>query len=557
MREVKGYDATCEEDGLTYGEKCSVCGYSTQTVLPKTGHNMEKVEAKEATCLEVGYGEHMRCSHCGQSVGYMETPALGHDWVNVPRKEATCAEYGEEEHQKCSRCNEKTEHKYIPKLGHKLVTHASYVATCTEEGYQKTYYTCSREGCDYSTKEDKWTISPLGHLLEHHEAKEPDCLPGYAAYDSCKRSGCDYSTKVEIPATGIHNYVCDTCLSCGCDNPNPLTLDGGYAYFGYYPQTQVTDDELKETLNGLAGQPIIRNWAGNNEYETTWIEVEKTSNWYTNKACVSYKDVVYGNKKYRGVYMDGGYRVINQIDQSYWQLQNNFLSSKIYWFEIERIKWRILSNRGDSAFLMSDIVLDSQVFLDNYSGKGPDSNTYYNGNDGVPEGTCANNYEYSDIRAWLNGTFLDWNFNATHKGLIKEMTVDNSPVSTNPRGNSKRYNNGENPYACENTVDKVTIPSMYDLTNSDYGFYSLPGKSDERVFGQSEFTLFQGLIDSRNTKGSAAVMTRSPSCDTNKGRNKYILMHHATSSYIGCIESGSENFSTAGILPMITVQIGG
>jgi len=556
MHEVKGYSATCEEDGYSHGEVCSVCGYSTQTVLPKTGHNMEKVEAKEATCLEAGYGEYTRCSHCGQSVGYTETPALGHDWVDVPRKEATCTEYGEEGHQKCSRCNEETNHKYIAKLNHKLLTHDSYAATCTEEGYQKTYYTCSREGCDYTTKEERWTLAALGHILEHHEAKEPDCLPGYAAYDSCKRSGCDYSTKVEIPATGIHNYVCDACLSCGQDNPDPLTIDGGYAYFGYYPQTQITDDGLIGTLNELAGCPIIRDAVGSNIYETSWIEIEKTSNWYINKACISYKDVVYNNKKYRGVHMDKGYRTIYRNSQYYWQYKNKYLSDHIYWFAIERIKWRILSNYGDSALLMSDIVMDSQAFLDNYE-EDETGNKKYNANEGVPEGTYANNYQYSDIRAWLNGTFLDLNFNGTHKNLMKEMTVDNSPASTNPRGNSKFYKKGENPYACDDTVDKVTIPSMHDLTNSDYGFYSLPGNSEERVFGQSEYTLFQGLLDRRDSKGSAAVMTRSPAADSTSGFHKYILMHHASSPYIGCIESQFENFSTAGILPMITVQTGG
>ncbi len=552
LREVKGYDPTCEKDGLSHGEVCSICGYSTQTVLPKTGHNMEKVEAKDATCLEAGYNEYMRCSHCGQTTGYAETPALGHDWVDVPRKEATCTEYGEEEHQKCSRCGEVTEHKYITKLGHQLVKHSSYAATCTEEGYSKTYYTCSREGCDYSSREERYVEDARGHLLEHHEAKEPDCLPGYAAYDSCKRSGCDYSTKVEIPATGVHHYVCDTCLTCGYENPNPLEFDEGYAYFGYYPQTQVTDDELKETLNTLAGQPIIRDWAGNNQYETTWSEMEKTNQWSAvNKYVISYKDVIYGDKKYRGVYMNNGYRIISIYSQENWQTQNKFYKNKVYWFEFERIKWRALTNGGGSALLMSDIVLDSQPFLANY--QMIDSN-YYNVNEGVPEGTYASNYQYSDVRAWLNGAFLDWNFNATQKNLIKEMSVDNSPASANPHDNSKYYNGGENPYTCDNTLDKVTIPSMNDLTNSDYGFYSSPKTNVERIFGQSEYTLFMGLLDSRKTKGSAAVMTRSPDCVTNGGFNKFILMHYATSGYIGCIESHFEDVSTAGILPMITVQ---
>ena len=65
--------------------------------------------------------------------------------------------------------------------------------TCTTEGRK-------RKVCDCGATVGS-TISPLGHDLEHHEAKAATCTEaGWAAYDSCTR--CDHTTYKEIRATG-------------------------------------------------------------------------------------------------------------------------------------------------------------------------------------------------------------------------------------------------------------------------------------------------------------------------------------------------------------------
>jgi len=98
----------------------------------------------------------------------------------------------------------------------------------------------------------------------------------------------------------------------------------------------------------------------------------------------------------------------------------------------------------------------------------------------------ANNYKYSNLRAWMNGLdgssynvddytnkgFLDIAFDEGEKNLIKTTTVDNSSSTTQTIiGNE---------YACENTQDKIFALSYSEVNSfvsndsriaevSDYG----------------------------------------------------------------------------------------
>ena len=89
-----------------------------------------------------------------------------------------------------------------------------------------------------------------------------------------------------------------------------------------------------------------------------------------------------------------------------------------------------------------------------------------------------NNYEYSDIRAWLNEVFYETAFTELQQAIIETTTVDNSARSTNPQNNATAFNSGTNTYACANTQDKVFLLSEQEVTNSAYGFnasYSASG----------------------------------------------------------------------------------
>ena len=156
-----------------------------------------------ATCTSPGV-----CAACGGSY------YGGHDLVQHAAKAPTCTEIGWDAYDTCSRfgCNYTTR-KELPALKHDLKQHAAKAPTCTEIGWD-AYEACSR--CDYTTRMEL----PAQHDLEHHAAKAPTCTePGWNAYDTCKN--CDYNTYQVLPA--LKHYLVyykakdPTCTEPGCD----------------------------------------------------------------------------------------------------------------------------------------------------------------------------------------------------------------------------------------------------------------------------------------------------------------------------------------------------
>ena len=78
---VAGTAATCTEDGLTDGKKCSVCGVTTveQTAIAALGHKEETVAGTAATCTEAGKTDGKKCTVCGVTTAQQTViEALGH-----------------------------------------------------------------------------------------------------------------------------------------------------------------------------------------------------------------------------------------------------------------------------------------------------------------------------------------------------------------------------------------------------------------------------------------------------------------------------------------------
>ena len=156
-----------------------------------------------ATCTSPGV-----CAACGGSY------YGGHDLVQHAAKAPTCTEIGWDAYDTCSRfgCNYTTR-KELPALKHDLKQHAAKAPTCTEIGWD-AYEACSR--CDYTT----YVELPAQHDLEHHAAKAPTCTEkGWNAYETCSR--CDYTTYTEL--TALKHYLVyykakdPTCTEPGCD----------------------------------------------------------------------------------------------------------------------------------------------------------------------------------------------------------------------------------------------------------------------------------------------------------------------------------------------------
>lgn len=554
LREEKGYDPWCEKDGLTHGKRCinPGCTYTEQKPIPAIGHDMQDVAAKEPTCTEIGWKAYKRCEHyCGKTEGYEEIPATGHNLsIDVPRVEPTCEKWGSEEYKKCSNkgCDYHTDYNGLPALGHDLQWHDPCDATCTEDGYWLRYSTCNREGCDYSSKVDRYVEKALGHLLKHCEAKQADCLPGWEEYDECQREGCDYNTKAEIPANGKHSYVCDVCTTCNKLNPVRYTRKGNYIYFGYWPQALERDENVIAKLNEIAGKPPLPR---DKENPFNWESHEGTTYMWQ-------KIVIYNGTKYLGVQMND-YRASGVYSLTSYIMKNGYFTFEVYWFKYEPIKWRILTTSGNSAFIMSDIALDSFSIQPNRKSENRDGLfAEYNNSTGVPDGTYANNWEYCFLRGWLNETFYNEVFNGLQKEIIKTMKLDNSARSSNPNDYPKYYgygeNAGKNKFAdqCKDTYDKIFLLSLRDITTTAYGFNKdVRAKDPARNLQATDFAKLHGAPMNTNDKKYVTWYTRSPApANGNQGYATFVLDRHAKGA-IDSIDLGPDG----GVVPALWITL--
>ena len=174
-----------------------------------------------------------------------------------------------------------------------------------------------------------------------------------------------------------------------------------------------------------------------------------------------------------------------------------------YFFKVEPIRWRILKEADGNATLLCDSIIASISYQSDYT-HGTNFN-YYTTANGAPEGTFANNYKYSNARAWLNSTFLNDAFSAFQReSVILTSEVDNSLAST---GEVK------NGYVCENTSDKVFFLSLSEVNDSKNGLGSSASNYDEsRKMMTSDYSRATGAwMDTTDTYyGNGSWWLRSP-----------------------------------------------
>lgn len=152
-----------------------------------------------------------------------------------------------------------------------------------------------------------------------------------------------------------------------------------------------------------------------------------------------------------------------------------------YWFKCEPITWNILSNNNGEYYILSSVLLDARRY-------------------GV-----SSNYENSEIRTWLNNGFYNSAF-ALDDSHIQTTTVDNSASTTH---------SNDNPYASNNTQDKMFLPSYRDYTNSGYGFSTKEDSTPTRYCKTTDWTRARGayVYDSGSYKYNGHYWTRSPYSD--------------------------------------------
>ena len=188
-------------------------------------------------------------------------------------------------------------------------------------------------------------------------------------------------------------------------------------------------------------------------------------------------------------YMKATAKVDSDLESGYANFSDDtaIKSNTDYYFKMEPLKWRILTenyNDTGNALIVCDTIVDMVNYRTNYRMSG--GYYYATDEDGTiitdPTATVgqgvdsqyrvyANNYEYSEIREYLNDTFYNTAFNAEEKSLIVTTTVDNSIDSIFGSYTSESgYTEDTFNYQCRDTQDNVFLLSLSDVNNSKYGY---------------------------------------------------------------------------------------
>ena len=232
------------------------------------------------------------------------------------------------------------------------------------------------------------------------------------------------------------------------DGIEPLLLDNNQCSYGLYPQDNVDDPSLISSLNGLT-TPEPNGWFYYN------------GNYYVKLTASPFRDSCKFN---------------NDIAIN---------AGATYWFKCSPIIWNILRSNGNKHHLVSNDLVDVR-FYSNFL----DSN--HN----------LNNYEYSEIRRWLNSDFYNTAF-GLNDSFIQTNIVDNSASTTDTT---------TNPYICSDTLDKVFLLSYQDYINCDYGFSTSEGADETRYCKTTDWSKAKGASYSFDFpyENHGCYWTRSP-----------------------------------------------
>lgn len=231
--------------------------------------------------------------------------------------------------------------------------------------------------------------------------------------------------------------------------------------YGLYPQSNVNDSKLIEALEKTEQTSFNNYYYYNREY-------------YVKKKAVLARD---NNTE-------------ELLDVREFDNGDEIVEGNEYWFKVEPIKWNVLKDSTDNLFLLSEKLIDVQKY-DRGSVKTISGKTY-----------MPNNYKYSDVRDWLNGTFIHNAFRFNDSS-IQKMLVDNARDTTATPDTEIEY---------ENTLDKITLLSYKDYIDAEYGFNPDASSTNTRYFTTTDFVRASRALYSTEEmhRFSGYCWTRSP-----------------------------------------------
>ena len=224
------------------------------------------------------------------------------------------------------------------------------------------------------------------------------------------------------------------------------------------------------------------------------------------------------------------------------------------YYKVEPIVWRVLTDNYNStgnALLLAEKILTGGIpYYVNSNRRTIGSQTVY-----------ANNWQYSTIRAWLNGSyeandtqkttytdkgFLQTAFTANAQSLIAATTVDNSEGSTCGTGEQSQ----SNPYACGKTKDKIFLLSQQEATTLNSGFAAYNKDDSTRIRVTTDYAKATGAFQNSTDGYGGWWWLRSPYCSQENSARVII-------SGGGGADSNVVHSTYGGVVPALSISLGG
>ena len=282
--------------------------------------------------------------------------------------------------------------------------------------------------------------------------------------------------------------------SSAVNNTTTEYKTGDIVEFGSYPQSEVTDETLKNTLASTVSDS---EWISYNYYCTNgYVEGSTRNKIYIQSDYMKYQDINFKNgEKYRAVTFSS-YRPYSTFfdlkdpsnestDKISEQDNNGYYVNTIYYFKFEPLEWRILD--PDSGLLLCESIIDSQPF-DNtiYYKKYPKDSYSWMMYSDYNCTICPSDYKTCSLRNWLNNDFWGTAFSSAEKNNISltSLTTDYYFYDSNYEAQQ----------SSEVTDDYVFLISGEDVLNTSYGFTSKAEdySANRRAHG-TDYAKCQGL----------------------------------------------------------------
>ena len=341
-----------------------------------------------------------------------------------------------------------------------------------------------------------------------------------SSYSVVTLGGADGVIPLETPSK---DKSVDIDISNGVANVTDTTFTFG----GWYKDSGF-EQRVSELSLSLGSVTLYAKWTESSETTTEQVYTRSGNYIYfgeypqTIKAAdVTVGDVADEDGYYLGSDGERYAKVVADPYESGYTFSNDssVIDGNTYYFKVEPIRWRILSESDGKAFILCDGIIANKAYQ------------RYN-----------NHYSISDIRAWLNDEFYKTAFGALQQALIQTTEVDNSVYSTG-------YSS--NPYACENTFDKVFLLSYREVTNSAYGFASSYSTYDTaRRMLTSDFSRATGAYMSTDSSyyGNGWWWLRSP-------RNDSSTRARSVDSYGYADNDGYVDYGYYGVVPALNLTL--